>query len=258
MDFPAPSPASTLKQRVGLTDIEIDYSRPGVKGRPIFGSLLPWNKVWRTGANAATKLTFSTPVKFGGQDVPAGSYALFTIPNPDEWTVILSRNTEQWGAFKYDAKDDLLRVTARPVKLSTPVETFTISINDLRDETATLCLDWETTHVEVPIKVDYADQLVAEIKRTMSGADPKKPYHQAAQFFFDHGQDLHQARTWIDAAVAEDPTAYWSLYLQARILAKLGDKAGATAAARKSIEFASKSGDNSYIKSNNDLLASLD
>lgn len=150
---PAPSPACTLKQRVGLTDIEIVYSRPGVKGRTIFGGLVPYDKVWRTGANEATRITFSTAVKFNGADVPAGTYGLFTIPGKDEWTVILNKTPSQWGAFHYDEKADLLRVKATPVTLADPVETFTIDINDLRDDSATLDLVWEKTRVPVKLSL---------------------------------------------------------------------------------------------------------
>jgi hypothetical protein len=257
MEFPAPSPGSTLKQRVGLTDIEVVYSRPGVKGRQIFGGLESYGKVWRTGANASTKITFSTPVKFGGADVPAGTYALYSIPGEQEWTVILSKKTDLWGSFGYNPADDLVRVKVKPVTMADFVETFRIDINEIRDSSAVLRLEWQKTSVPVRIDVDFERQLVAEIEATMSGSDAKKPYHQAAQFYFDHGQDLAKARTWIDAAIAENPNAYWSLHLQAKILAKLGDKAGAIAAAKKSIEVATRSGDNSYVKSNNELLATL-
>jgi hypothetical protein len=257
VDFPAPSPASTLKQRVGLTDIEITYSRPGVKGRKIFGGLEPYGKVWRTGANAATTISFSTPVKFAGKEVPAGTYALYTIPDPQEWTVILSKKTDNWGAFGYSEADDLLRVNIKPEPLATPLETFTISIDDIRDESAVLTLSWENTRLAVPLTVNYARQLVAEIEQTMAGDSERKPYHQAAQYFYDHDQDLTKARGWIEQAVADNPAAYWSLHLKAKILARLGDKAGAIAAAKKSIELASKNGDTSYVKSNNDLLETL-
>ena len=150
---PAASPACTLKQRVGLTDIEIDYSRPGVKGRVIFGGLVPFDKVWRTGANEATRITFSTPVKFNGEEVPAGTYALFTIPGKNEWTIILNKTAKQWGAFHYDDKADLLRVKSTPAELAEPVETFTIDINDIRDDSATLNLIWDKTRVPVKLSL---------------------------------------------------------------------------------------------------------
>jgi hypothetical protein len=153
---PAASPACTLKQRVGLTDIEIVYSRPGVKNRKIFGGLVPYGEVWRTGANAATQISFSKPVKLNGADVPAGTYSLFTIPGETEWTVILNKTVKQWGAFKYDEKADFVRVKATPVTLAEPVETFTIDINDIRDDSATLNLIWDKTRVPVKLTVENA------------------------------------------------------------------------------------------------------
>jgi hypothetical protein len=153
---PAASPACTLKQRVGLTDIEIVYSRPGMKGRQVFGGLVPYDKVWRTGANQATKITFSAPVTLGGAEIPAGTYALMTIPGEKEWTVIINKTASQWGSFRYDEKADLVRVKAAPVTLAEPVETFTIDINDLRDDSATLNLIWEKTRVPVKLSVQKA------------------------------------------------------------------------------------------------------
>src|SRR5476649_2473272 len=135
VEFPAPSPACTLKQRVGLTDIEVVYSRPGIKGRQIFGSIVPYGKVWRMGANNATKLTFSTPVKINGADIPAGSYSLFAIPGEDEWTIIINKITGQSG-LAYDEKTDLVRFKAVPVKTSQTIETFTIEFNRIADESA--------------------------------------------------------------------------------------------------------------------------
>src|ERR1039457_2062354 len=145
VDFPAPSPACTLKQRVGVTDIEIVYSRPGVKERAILASLVPYGQVWRTGANNATKITFSTPVKLNGTDIPAGTYALFTIPGENEWTIIINKGAAQWGAFQYDEKADVARFKATPVTLSKPMETFVIEFTDIRDESARLNLAWENT-----------------------------------------------------------------------------------------------------------------
>ena len=149
---PAPSPACTLKQHVGNTDIEIVYSRPGVKGRTIFGDLVKYNEVWRTGANASTKITFSNPVKFQGKDVPAGTYALYTIPGENEWTVILYKDTSLWGSFNYKEADDVLRVKVNPIKLAEKVETFTIDINNIRDDSATLDLLWD--QILVPVKLN--------------------------------------------------------------------------------------------------------
>jgi hypothetical protein len=150
----AASPGCTLKQRVGLTDIEIVYSRPGVKGRKIFGGLVPYGQVWRTGANEATRISFSGPVKVNGSDVPAGTYGLFTIPSEKEWTVILNKTPAQWGSFKYDPAADLVRVKTAATSLSEPVETFTIDINDIRNDSATLNFIWEKTRVQVNLSIE--------------------------------------------------------------------------------------------------------
>lgn len=262
ISFPAPSPAATLKQRVGLTDIEISYSRPGVKDRQVFGALEPYGVVWRTGANAATKITFSTPVNFGGTDVPAGSYALFSIPDEKEWTVILNKVTGQWGAYTYDAANDLVRVKVPPVHLAEPVETFTIDVNNIRDQSATLDLVWQNTRVAVPLKFDVASQVVPQIESAL--APENKPtagvYDRAAMFYLDNSLDLKKAVGWMDAAIAQKPTAFQLYYHKAQILAKQGDKDGARAAAQKAIELVSASKGpekDEYMRLNKMLIASL-
>jgi len=256
IEFPAASPTCTLKQHVGLTDIEVDYSRPGVKGRNIFGGLIPYGKVWRTGANSATKVIFSTPVKLNGAEVPAGTYALMTIPDKNEWTVIINKNADQWGSYKYDEKQDLLRFKAKPIAVKKPVETFTIEFNDIRDDSSTMNLTWDKVSVPIKVGVDYVDKLTAQIDAEMASDDAKKPYFQAAQFYYNHGLDLQKASKWIDAAVA-DRDAHYIVYVKAEILNKLGDKAGALAAAKHSKELAEKANDTGYIKLNEILISKL-
>lgn len=253
VELPSPSPASTLKQRVGLTDIEIVYSRPSMKGRAIFGSLVPYGKVWRTGANAPTKITTSTAIKIGGKDLPAGSYTLHTIPGETEWTIIINKG----GSNQYDEKADVLRFTVTPVKLAdAAVETFTIEFNQLRDNSAELYLLWEKTYVPIKIELNLTASLVPEIEAVMAAAGGQKPYYPAALFYFENGQDLAKASKWVDAAIAQRE-AHYMVHLKARILAKLGDKAGATAAAKRSSELAEKANDPGYLKMNQDLIASL-
>lgn len=261
INFPAQSPTATLKQRVGFTDIEIVYSRPGVKGRTIFGGLEAYGKIWRTGANSATKLKLSTPVKFNGTEIPAGSYELFSIPGKDEWTVIIHKDTSQWGAYTYDAKNDVARVTAKPVALSQLVETFTIDVNDIRDQSATLNLIWEKTRVPVKLEVDVAAVLVPQIEALMSSGEKITPqqYYSSAVFYAQNGQDLKKAREWIEKATDNPKPAFYMVYWKAKILAQLGQKEDAIAAAKQSTELAiaaegEKSG---FVKMNNDLIASL-
>ena len=260
LEFPAASPPATLKQRVGLTDIEINYSRPGVKGRLIFGGLEPWGEVWRAGANTATRITFSTAVKLNGHEVPAGTYGLFAQIGEREWTIILNKVPNQWGAYAYDKKDDVLRVPATPIKLADPVETFTIDINDIRDESATLNLIWEKTRVPVKIEVDVVATLQPQIEAVMASNAEKKPYFAAAMFYLDHNLDLKKAAEWMDVVIAAQPDAFYLTYRKAKILAKMGDKQGALAAAKASLALASKASgaiNDEYTRLNKELIAGL-
>lgn len=245
LEIPEPSPTATLKQRIGVTDVEITYSRPGMRGRKVFGDhadhvLEPNGEIWRAGANSATKVTFSTPVKIGGTELPAGSYGLFALLGPDEWTIIVNKIPNQWGAYSYDAKDDVVRVPAKVVALAAPVETFTIDLNDLRDESATLTLSWEKTRVGVKLEFDTVRKVVPQIEAFMASDAAKKPYVPAAMFYLEHNVDLPKAITWMDAAIAAQPDAFYYIYRKAKIQAAMGDKAGALASAQKSIEMAAK------------------
>jgi len=253
LEFPQASPSCTIKQRVGLTDVEVTYSRPGVKDREIFGSVVPYDKVWRTGANAATKVVFSTPVKLNGNDIPAGTYALMTIPGKDEWTVIVNKGSGQWGSYKYDEKEDLVRFKAKPVELAKTLDAFTIEFNDIRDQSSNLTLAWDKTSVPIKLEVDYVDKLISQIDTVMASDEAKKPYFQAAAFFFNHGQDLQKANKWVDAAIAERE-AFYIVHLKAQILEKLGDKKGALAAAKRSNELASQANDGAYVRLNEALI----
>ncbi|MGD0252710.1 MAG: DUF2911 domain-containing protein [Verrucomicrobiota bacterium] len=262
VNFPAASPACTLKQRVGLTDIEIVYSRPGVKNRAIFGGIVPYGQVWRTGANQATKVTFSTPVKLEGTDIPAGTYALFTIPGEKEWTIIINKGATQWGAFQYNEKDDVARFKVTPVMPAETIETFTIEFNRIRDESAVLNLVWEKTVVPIHLDVDVTSKLVPQIEAAMASPDKKQAglYFQAATFYYNHDLDLKKALDWVNAGLADNPRiAYEMLHLKAQILAKQGDKAGAIAAAKQSSELAIKAEGpgSSFVKMNDDLISSL-
>lgn len=255
VDFPAASPGCTLKQRVGLTDFEIVYSRPGIKDRTIFGGLVPYGEVWRTGANNATKLTFNTPVKFDGHEVPAGTYALFTIPGESEWTVVINKGAAQWGAFQYDEKADVVRFKVSPVHLAEHIETFTIEFNHIRDDSAVLNLVWDDVVVPIRIGLDLS-ALGPQIEKVMAAEGGQKPYFQAAMFYYDHGLDLQKANQWVDAAIKQRE-AHYIVHLKAKILARLGDKQGAITAANRSIELAKQAKDSGYVKLNEDLIASL-
>jgi hypothetical protein len=236
-----------------------------MKGRTIFGGLVPYGEVWRTGANSATKITFSTPVKFGGADVAAGTYALFSIPGKDEWTVILNNVTGQWGSYAYNADNDVARVTVKPTTQPNAVETFSIGMSDLSSGNGvTLYLLWENTRAAVKIETDIVGMLVPQIEAVMASDSDKKPYFQAAMFYFESGLDLDKALAWMDAGLATQPNAFWMIYRKGLLLAKKGDKAGAIAAAKKSLELVEAAKDKQpaslieeYVRLNNALIDSL-
>ena len=265
IEFPQPSPPASVNQKVGITEVSVEYCRPSVRGRKIFGGLVPYGEVWRTGANEATKITFSTDVKVGGAAVPAGSYELFTIPGKSEWTVIINKVTGQWGAYSYDKSNDVARITVKPESVATPVETFTISIGNLADEkSATLDLAWDRVKVPVVITTDLVGMIKPKLEAVMASDSAKKPYFDAAMFYYDNGLDLDKALEWMDAGLKEQPDAFWMTYRKGLILAKKGDKAGAIAAAKASlalVDAAKGKGPGSelteYIRLNNALIKSL-
>lgn len=240
--LPQASPPATIKQQVGVTDIEVNYNRPSVKGRKIFGGLVPYGEIWRTGANSATKISFSTDVKIGDTAVPAGTYELFTIPGEKEWTVIVHKNMSQWGSYAYDQKNDVARVTAKVSSLSSPVETFSIWFNDLRDTSATLNFTWETAHVSVPITIDTVGMLTPRIEAAIKAQEKPNAmlYFGAAMFYLENNHDLPKALEWVNAAIAARPGAMWMVYRKGLILEKMGNKAGAKAAAEESLAMAEK------------------
>ena len=265
LNIPAPSPAATLKQRVGLTDIEITYSRPGMKGRKVFGPvetkpLEPFGETWRAGANEATRIIFSTPVKINGKEIPAGTYGLFAELGKDEWTVILNKIAQQWGAYSYNVKDDVVRVKTKVTAITPAVETFTIDVNDIRDDSATISLAWENTRVAVPFQVDVVGPVQAQIEAVMASDAAKKPYVEAAMFYLDHHLDLKKAAAWMEAAIAAQPDAFYLVYRLAKVQAAAGDKAAAIATAKKSIEGATKAPPalkEEYTRLNEALITSL-
>jgi len=242
IEFPAASQHAMVKQRVGLTDVEIDYSRPNKNDREIFGGLVPYGKLWRTGANAVTKIKFSKPVTLGGKDIPAGEYALFTIPTTDEWTIIISKDAKVQSAADYKQENDVARFTAKPEPIPVTIETFTIGLGDVKGASATLNFVWDKTRV--PVKLTTAD--VEEVSKQLEAVvnsgtslDPRTAY-QAAAFYYDNNKDLNQAAKWIDQALEKNPNAYFMQYKKAQIQARLGNKKEAIASAQKAIDILNK------------------
>jgi hypothetical protein len=260
IEFPAPSQHSAVKQRVGLTDVEVDYSRPNKNGREIFGGLVPYGKLWRTGANAVTKVKFSHAVTLGGKEIPAGEYALFTIPTANEWTIILSKDAKVQSAADYKQENDAARITATPEPLPITIETFTIALNDVKGASATLDLLWDKTRVPVKLTTDDVEQVSKQLDAAVSARtalDPRTAY-QAAAFYYDNNKDMNQAAKWIDQALEKNPDAYFMHYKKAQIQAKLGNNKEATASAQKAIDILKKdkAPDESAIKNAQQIIDS--
>lgn len=251
--MPQPSPAQTVTQEFALGQIQLKYSRPSVKGRKIFGGLLPYGEVWRTGANSATAITFSDDVKIEGQPVPAGTYALFTIPGEKEWTVILNKNTNQWGSYSYKPEENFLQVKVKPIKLQSKIETFTIEFADVLPSSCTLAVKWENVSVPVSITTEIDSKVMANISEAMKG--DKKPYLQAAQYYYQNNKDLNKALEWANEAEKADQKAPWVKYWKARIQLKMGDKQGAAATASSGVKAAEAINNAEYIRLNKGLLA---
>ncbi|WP_299551070.1 DUF2911 domain-containing protein [Seonamhaeicola sp.] len=253
---PAPSPFSKVEQKVGLTDVTLEYSRPGVKGRTVFGDLVPYGKVWRTGANARTKITFSTDVSVGGQALKAGSYSIFTIPTAESWEVVFYNDGKQFGTpAELDAQYVAAKATGKAYPIPFSVETFTIDLNNLTNSGARLEFIWEKTFVGIPIEVPTDEAVMASIKNVMSGPGPND-YFQSAVYFLTEGKDIKKAQKWIDKAVemTKDKPRFWFLRQQSLIHAAAGDKAGAIEAAKASLAGAEKAGNADYVKMNKDSL----
>ncbi|HEY6505438.1 MAG TPA: DUF2911 domain-containing protein [Chitinophagaceae bacterium] len=252
---PAPSPTQTVKQDFGLSSIELSYSRPGVKGRKIFGDVVPYGKVWRTGANSATTITFGDEVTIGGTKVPAGKYGLLTIPDKSNWVIIISKQTDVTSPTAYKVEQDVVRVTVPVKKTKESAESFTIQFTDIKPASCELHLAWEKSAVVLPIATDIDTKVMASINAAMKTEKP--PYFQAAMYYMDNGKDLNQALTWFNKAAEENPKAYWVQHQMANCLAKLGKKAEAKTTATRSKELAIEAKNDDYVKLNDKLLATL-
>jgi hypothetical protein len=250
---PSASPAQTITQEFALSNIEVSYSKPAVRGRVIFGDLVPYGQVWRTGANQPTKIKFGEDVKIDGKNVPAGEYALYSIPNANQWTFILSKKTDLWGSSGYKEADDLMRFTATPQKLPMSIENFTVLFAEQTDNTVNVQLLWADVAVGFKVEADINAKILAGIDAAMK--TDKKPYLQAARYYFDNGLDLNKALVWATEAVKTQPDAFWAEYLKAQIQLKKGDKKGAIASAQSSMKKAESQKNPDYVALNKKLIA---
>lgn len=252
---PQPSTTQTIKQDFGLGTIELSYSRPNMKGRKIFGDLVPFNDVWRTGANSATTLTFTDDVTIGGTKIAPGKYGLLSIPSATEWILIITKQTDVTSPAAYKQENDVVRVKVKPVMLPKNVETFTATLANITNTSCDLQLSWEKTLVSLKITTEVDSKVMAQIAEAMKTEKP--PYYSAAVYYADNGKDLNQALAWFEKAAEQTPNAYWVHYQRAKALAKAGKKAEAMESSKKSMQLAKEQKNNDYVKLNEKLQKEL-
>lgn len=246
LKVPAPSPLQTVKQAFALSDITVEYSRPSAKGRVIYGDVVPFGKVWRTGANQSTKITFGEDVKVEGTDVKAGTYALYTVPNKDSWEIMLYKDLTLGGnVADYKKENEVLRVVVKPTTLNDKVETFSIDIADMTPSTAKIELVWEKTRVAIKVAADIDSKIMKSIETTI--VKDNRPYFQAASYYYENDKDLKQAAEWADKAIANNPKAYWIVLLKAKIQTKQKDTKGAIATAEQVVALATEDKNDDYV-----------
>lgn len=253
---PAPSPRSTVSQVVGLTDVTVEYSRPSAKGRAVFGDLVPFGKLWRTGANQNSMVTFSEDVVINGNTLKKGKYAIFTTPKADMWEVVFYSDTENWGTPEdWNANKAVITTNVDPITLNHNVETFTIGIGNITNDSATLDISWEKTMISVKFSVPTHKAAMASIEKVLAGPSASD-YFSSAQYFYNSNGDMNKALEYVNKALsmAKEEPPFWQLRQKSLIQAKLGDKAGAIATAKLSIAGAEKAKNADYVKMNNDSI----
>ncbi len=268
---PQPSTTQKITQEFGIGSIELSYSRPGVKNRKVFGDLVPFGKMWRTGANTATRIKFTNDVMVAGKPVKAGEYSIFTIPNQTSWTFILNTDAGVKGVPEYKQTDDVLTanvasdqmVKLPPMKLKkgetmpniNVVENFTMQFANITNNTCELHIMWENTAVKVPITVEYDDAVMKQIE-TIMGKD-SRPFYGSAMYYMDNGKDLTKALEWFNKALELNPKAYWVTLNKAKCQQKMGSKAEALETAKKALELSKEGKNDDYIKMSEALIATL-
>lgn len=255
LPVPPPSPLQTLKQQFATSFIEISYSRPGVKGRKIFGELVPFGKVWRTGANAATTIEFGEDVTIEQTKVVKGKYGLLTIPGEKEWQIIITKDIDVTSPNDYKIENDIVRIPAVPVKLLDTVETFTIDVQNIKPTQADIQIKWENTGVSFTAIADIDEKIMKAIDKEL--ATDRRPFYQAATYYFENNKDLNKALEWSTKAVENNPNAYWMSHLKAKILLKLKDYQNAIATAEFSLTKSREGKNEEYVKKNQKLIEEI-
>ena len=252
---PQPSTTQTIKQNFGLSSIELSYSRPNAKERVIFGELVPFGKVWRTGANQASTLTFGEDVTIGNKKIAAGKYGLLSIPNKNNWILIITKQLDVTSPSAYKEENDLVRVDVKPTVGANKVETFSMQFTNVKSSSCELTLQWENTTVSLPISTDVDSKVMSQIDNIMT--KDNLPYFNAAMYYMESGKDLNKALSWFNKAVEQNPGAYYMYFQKASCLAKLGKKQEAITTATKSLALATAAKNPDYVKLNEDLLKTL-
>lgn len=253
--LPSTSTTQTIKQDFGMGSIELTYSRPGAKERMVFGDLVPYRKLWRTGANEATRLTFKTPVELGGKKIDTGTYVLYTIPDEETWEVILNRGINNWGIDGYKESEDIVRFTVPVIKMSTKTENFTMQFANIKPESCELQLMWEKKAIAIPVTTNIKDKLKTQIEAAM--LTDKKPYWQAAQFYFEYDKNLTKALENINKATEENSKAYYMFLYKANIQKAMGKNAAALESSKISLALAKEAKNDDYVRMNEHLQKEL-
>lgn len=255
--MPAPSPTEYIRQDFGLSSVELTYSRPSLKGRNVFGNVVLYDSLWRTGANAATKIRFNDPVEILGHQVDTGSYAIYTIPHKNgEWTFVLNKGFDNAGVAGYKQSDDAFRVNIKSHKIAEKVETFTMQFINIKPESCDLTLKWDNVQVNIPITVNIKDKLRAQIESALSS--DKKPFWQAAQFYNEYDNNKQKALEMVNEAIKQSGTPpFFMVYYKAKIQKDLGDKKGAIESAKQSMQLAKEANNSDYVLLNEKLIKEL-
>ena len=255
IETPQPSPGASLTQKVGMTEVKVEYSRPSMKGRKIFGDIVPFGDIWRTGANSATKFTTTDSITVMGKGLAKGTYMLLTRPGKDSWEIIFNKNPAA-SASNYTPeiqKDDVVKVMAKPISLPMSIENFTFGMNNVTSTSANLEMMWENTYVAIPFTNDVDSKVMAQIKQKLDGPT-QNDYFAMSQYYFDNGKDLKEALDFANKAVAKGER-YWMLRHKSLVQAKMGDKAGALVTAKRSLELAKEGKNMDYVRMNEKSIA---
>jgi hypothetical protein len=252
---PKPSPSATINQTVGLTDIKIEYSRPAMRGREVMGNLVPYGELWRTGANANTKISFSDPVTISGVEIPEGTYALYTRPGKQMWEVFFYKKSDNWSLPKvWDVNQVAVVSESKVSKTDDTVKSFTIGLNNITNNNVELSISWENTKVTTLIEVPTVKKTMASIDKALSNNPKASDYYMSAVYFLNSGLDLNQAKNWMEMAIDKGNNKYYHLRQYSLILAGLGDNKAAIEIAKKSYELAEIAGNGDYLKMNKDSI----